>query len=80
MLFKAFYQLLPSNVQKSFTTKKTIYGLRGYGHFSILNVRNTQRFCVKVCGVKLWNGPTTQAIPKYSCIPTFIKTNGLVIL
>jgi len=43
ILFKAFYNLLPANIQKLFTQREESYSLRSYGNFVIPVVRTTRR-------------------------------------
>jgi len=35
LLFKAFHNLLPANIQKLFTQSEQLYSLRDYGNFSV---------------------------------------------
>jgi len=35
LLFKAFHNLLPANIQKLFTQSEQLYSLRNYGNFSV---------------------------------------------
>lgn len=61
ILYKAFNKLLPSNLQHIFTRRENAHNLRGCGNFTLPRARTKRkRFCVSVCGVKLWNNLDTQ--------------------
>lgn len=56
IMFRAFHNLLPVNIQNIFSHRGQCYSLRGFGNFIVPMVRTTRRsFSVSVCGVKLWN-------------------------
>lgn len=55
-MFKAYYYLLPVNIQNMFSHKEQLYSLRGFGNFVVPIAGSTRRsFSMSVCGVTLWN-------------------------
>lgn len=61
VFYKAFNKTLPSNLQQLFIQRGNTHNFRGYGKFKQPHAKNNRkRFCVSVCGVKLWNNLKTQ--------------------
>lgn len=56
-MYKASKDLLPANIQNLFSKREGGYTLRGCSKLKVPAFRTTRkRFCVSVCGVRLWNG------------------------
>ena len=56
IMFKAFHNLLPVNVQQLFSIYESVYTTRQNCHFKHYNSRTTLKgMCISITGVKLWN-------------------------
>lgn len=55
-VFKANMNILPKNIQKLFCKRELKHNLRNQGNFKVHYANNNRkRWCVSVCGVRLWN-------------------------
>ena len=56
IMFKAFHNLLPVNVQQLFSIYESAYTTRQNCHFKHYYSRTTLKgMCISITGVKLWN-------------------------
>lgn len=54
--YKAYYNLLPVNLQKLFIQREQLHSLRRHGNFLIPRINTIRRsFCATIRGIKLWN-------------------------
>ena len=84
LMFKAYYMLLPMNLQTLFTKIKYIEGnmaTRQINTFYLPRARTTLKsMCVTINGVKLWNSLNQEIIKEYKTLHKFRRSIKTMLL